>query len=50
MILEAEPSYGQPPEGAFELFSVGQTYYYIANTGFNNRFLTRNRFTRAQVT
>ena len=50
MILEAEVSYGQPPEGAFKPISVDQTHYSIANTGFNNRFLTRNRFTKAQVT
>ena len=50
MDLKAEPGYGQSSEGAFAIFSVGQTHYSIANTGFNNRFLTRNRFTRAQVT
>ena len=50
MILEAEVSYGQSTEGAFALFPVVQTHYSIANTGFNKRFLTRNRFTKAQVT
>ena len=50
MILEAEVGYGQPPEGTFEIVCVDQTHYSIASTGFNNRFLTRNRFTKAQVT
>ena len=50
MILEAEPGYGQPTGGPFEPISVGPTHYSIANTGSNNRFLTKNRFTKAQVT
>ena len=50
MILEAESTYGQPTGGIFEIISVAQTHYSIANTGFNKRFLTRNRFTKAQVT
>ena len=50
MILEFEPSYGGPTRGAFGFISVNQTHYAIANADFNNRFLTRNRFTKAQVT
>ena len=47
MILEAEVGYGRPPEGVFEVISVGQMHYSIANTGFNKHFLARNRFTKA---
>ena len=50
MVLEAEAGYGQPTGGPFKPISVDQTHYSIANTGFNKRFLTRNRFTKAQVT
>ena len=49
MILEAEPGYGLPTGGAFEFISVDRTDYSITNADFNNRFLTRNRFTKAQV-
>lgn len=50
MILEAESRYGQPREGPFELISVGQTHYSIANAGFNKSFLTSTRLTKARVT
>jgi hypothetical protein len=50
VVLEAEPGYGQPREGPCEPISVGRAHYSIAKAGFNNRFLTRNRFTKAQVT
>ena len=48
MILVAEPGFGLAAEGAFVVNSANRTYYPIAD--FNNRFLTRNRFTKAQVT
>ena len=47
MILEVQPGYGLSIGGAFEFISVHRTHY--ANADFNNRFLTRNRFTKAQV-
>ena len=36
--------------GVFKLISGDRTHYSIASAGFNNRFLTRNRFTKARVT
>ena len=50
MIQGVEPAYGWSSEDAFECISVDQTHYPITNADFNNRFLTRNRFTKAQVT
>ncbi len=50
MISEGEPGYVQSSEGPFELIFVDQTHYSITKAGFNNHFLTRNRFTKAQVT
>ena len=48
MILVAELGFGLTTEGAFVVNSADQTHYPIAD--FNSRFLTRNRFTKAQVT
>ena len=50
MILGAERGCVLPAEDAFEFISVDRTHYAVANADFNNRFLTRNRFTKAQVT
>ena len=50
MNLKPEPGYGLPTGRAFEFISVGRTHYCIANADFNDRFLTRNKFTKAQVT
>ena len=50
MILGAESGCVLPAEDAFEFIYLDRTHYAIANADFNNRFLTRNKFTKAQVT
>ena len=47
MILEVQPGYGLFTGAAFEFISVYRTHY--ANADFNNHFITRNRFNKAQV-
>ena len=50
VILEADAGSGQATAGTFEPVVVNQTHYAIAKADVNNCFLTRNRFTKAQVT
>ena len=48
MILKVEPGFGWATRDTFEFNSVERKSRHIADS--HNYFLTRNRFTKAQVT